>query len=92
MPAAPSGSPIFSSLNGCHHSYRQAKYNLLREDNEGYSKLVVELLSNMGPPHDAATGLPTERSVVQRVKSSHRDLLIIFDAARVHVSSVRAWS
>lgn len=33
------------------HSYKQQKFNLLREESEGYAKLIVELVSNMGPPH-----------------------------------------
>jgi THO complex subunit 2 len=32
-------------------SYKQQKFNLLREESEGYAKLAAELLSNMGPPH-----------------------------------------
>lgn len=30
--------------------YKQQKFNLLREENEGYSGLINELLSGMGPP------------------------------------------
>ncbi|KAF7331994.1 hypothetical protein MKEN_00079700 [Mycena kentingensis (nom. inval.)] len=40
--------------------YKQNKFNLLREQSEGYSKLTAELTSSLGPPHTAATGLPTE--------------------------------
>lgn len=40
--------------------YKQQKYNLLREETEGYSKLEVELLANMGAPHDARTAKPAE--------------------------------
>lgn len=46
---------IFSS-----DSYKQNKFNLLREQSEGYSKLVIELTSGMGPPHSPLTGAPTE--------------------------------
>nr|GAT53854.1 predicted protein [Mycena chlorophos] len=40
--------------------YKQNKFNLLREQSEGYSKLAAELTSSLGPAHAAATGLPTE--------------------------------
>ena len=30
-------------------SYKQQKFNLLREESEGFSKLVVELLTSLGP-------------------------------------------
>ncbi|PCH34941.1 hypothetical protein WOLCODRAFT_159437 [Wolfiporia cocos MD-104 SS10] len=36
------------------------KFNLLREQSEGYSKLVTELTSSLGPPHSPETGRPTE--------------------------------
>src|SRR4051812_29239474 len=41
-------------------SYKQNKFNLLREQSEGYSKLLIELTSNLGPPHSPQTGRPTE--------------------------------
>ncbi|GAA5910057.1 uncharacterized protein JCM6883_000540 [Sporobolomyces salmoneus] len=40
--------------------YKQQKFNLLREESEGYAKLVVELLGNMGPPHDVMTAKSRE--------------------------------
>ncbi|KAF7355034.1 THO complex subunit 2 [Mycena sanguinolenta] len=40
--------------------YKQNKFNLLREQSEGYSKLTAELTSSLGPAHSAATGLPVE--------------------------------
>ncbi|KAI0729395.1 transcription factor/nuclear export subunit protein 2-domain-containing protein [Fomitopsis betulina] len=40
--------------------YKQNKFNLLREQSEGYSKLVTELTSYLGPPHSPSTGHPTE--------------------------------
>jgi len=42
------------------HSYKQQKFNLLREESEGYAKLVVELLGNMGPSHDIMTAQSRE--------------------------------
>lgn len=41
-------------------SYKQQKFNLLREESEGYAKLAVELLTNMGPAHDPTTGETVE--------------------------------
>ncbi|KAI0832504.1 transcription factor/nuclear export subunit protein 2-domain-containing protein [Trametes gibbosa] len=40
--------------------YKQNKFNLLREESEGYSKLTAEITSNLGPPHSALTGYPSE--------------------------------
>lgn len=37
-------------------SYKQNKFNLLREQSEGYSKLLVEITSNLPPPHLPSTG------------------------------------
>lgn len=41
-------------------SYKQNKFNLLREQSEGYSKLTVELTSSLGSAHSPSTGRPTE--------------------------------
>lgn len=41
-------------------SYKQNKFNLLREQSEGYSKLAAELTSSLGFGHSPATGRPTE--------------------------------
>ena len=41
-------------------SYKQNKFNLLREQSEGYSKLTAELTSSLGPAHSPITGRPTE--------------------------------
>lgn len=41
-------------------SYKQNKFNLLREQSEGYSKLITEITSSLGPAHSHQTGLPTE--------------------------------
>ncbi|KAK7060210.1 THO2 plays a role in transcriptional elongation [Paramarasmius palmivorus] len=50
--------------------YKQNKFNLLREQSEGYSKLTVELTSNLGPAHSSITGQPTENrdALLGRVK------------------------
>ncbi|TDL29757.1 hypothetical protein BD410DRAFT_710827 [Rickenella mellea] len=40
--------------------YKQNKFNLLREQSEGYAKLTTDLVSSLGLPHSLATGLPTE--------------------------------
>jgi THO complex subunit 2 len=42
------------------HSYKQNKFNLLREQSEGYSKLVTEVTSALPSPHSPASGLPLE--------------------------------
>ena len=42
------------------HSYKQNKFNLLREQSEGFSKLVAEVTSALPAPHSPATGLPLE--------------------------------
>ncbi|KAF9045967.1 hypothetical protein BDZ89DRAFT_1155277 [Hymenopellis radicata] len=40
--------------------YKQNKFNLLREQSEGYSKLTTELTASLGPPHTSSDGRPTE--------------------------------
>jgi THO complex subunit 2 len=41
-------------------SYKQNKFKLLREQSEGYSKLLVELTSSFGPSHSPQTARPVE--------------------------------
>jgi THO complex subunit 2 len=45
-------------------SYKQNKFNLLREQSEGFSKLTTEVISALPPPHSPATGLPLDPSSV----------------------------
>lgn len=42
------------------YSYKQNKFNLLREQSEGYTKLTTDLINSLGPPNDAASALPVE--------------------------------
>lgn len=53
-------------------SYKQTRYNLLREQSEGYSKLVAELYQSVGPAHDMSTGEPAETMtrLVQRAQET----------------------
>src|SRR5690349_5673845 len=53
-------------------SYKQTRYNLLREQSEGYSKLVTELYQSVGPAHDVSTGDPAETKarLVQRAQET----------------------
>ncbi|KAJ1311288.1 hypothetical protein OPQ81_009786 [Rhizoctonia solani] len=52
--------------------YKQTRYNLLREQSEGYSKLVAELYQSIGPSHDVSTGEPAETKarLVQRAQET----------------------
>jgi THO complex subunit 2 len=45
-------------------SYKQNKFNLLREQSEGFSKLITEVTSALPPPHSPATGLPLDPSSI----------------------------
>lgn len=45
-------------------SYKQNKFNLLREQSEGYSKLLVELTSTLGPSHSSQNARPVETYAV----------------------------
>ncbi|KAG8744851.1 THO complex subunit 2 [Ceratobasidium sp. 414] len=60
--------------------YKQTRYNLLREQSEGYSKLVTELYQSVGPPHDAATGRPVETRarVIQRAQETWARMVALF--------------
>lgn len=48
------------SLTSHVHSYKQNKFNLLREQSEGYTKLTTDLFSSLGPSHSPSTGLSSE--------------------------------
>jgi THO complex subunit 2 len=45
-------------------SYKQNKFNLLREQSEGFSKLITEVTSALPPPHSPATALPLDPSSI----------------------------
>lgn len=51
---------LLSALLFFYPSYKQNKFNLLREQSEGYSKLTAELTSSLGPSHSPVTGRPIE--------------------------------
>ncbi|OCB90862.1 hypothetical protein A7U60_g1886 [Sanghuangporus baumii] len=40
--------------------YKQNKFNLLREQSEGYTKLTTDLIGSLGPPNDLSSALPVE--------------------------------
>ena len=42
------------------NSYKQNKFNLLREQSEGYTKLTTDLIGSLGPPHSPQTAMPIE--------------------------------
>ncbi|VDB90065.1 unnamed protein product [Peniophora sp. CBMAI 1063] len=44
--------------------YKQIKYNLSREQSEGFSKLLTELTSSLPPAHSTSTGRPLESTAV----------------------------
>lgn len=57
--------------------FKQRKFNLLRETNEGYSKLVVEMNSFVGAAHSSETGRPTEprSTITKRAESAWEKLV-----------------
>ena len=58
-------------------SYKQNKFNLLREQSEGFSKLITEVTSALPPPHSPATGLPLDPSSInpERVRPIWKRIL-----------------
>jgi THO complex subunit 2 len=58
------------AVNMAPSSYKQNKFNLLREQSEGYSKLTAELTSSLGPAHSSVTGRPTDSyaSIAERAR------------------------
>lgn len=73
------------------YRYKQQKFNLLREESEGYAKLAVELISNMGPPHSASDGSSQERVGVrmQRARSMGDSLKSLIGNSSFSSSKVR---
>lgn len=61
---------LFSSSWPFFVSYKQNKFNLIREQSEGYTKLTVDLLGSLGPPHSSTTALPTESSDSVRARAA----------------------
>ena len=53
--------------------YKQQKFNLLREENEGYSGLINELICGMGPPICAVRGSPGPVRVVEQENAEERN-------------------
>ncbi|KAG9026250.1 THO complex subunit 2 [Tulasnella sp. JGI-2019a] len=59
--------------------YKQKKFNLLRETNEGYSKLIAEVQSLVGPAHAPLTGRSTEsRQSLQKRAASTWETIVGF--------------
>lgn len=56
------GDIIFASFFYFLHSYKQQKFNLLREENEGYAKLITELGQDL-------SGNITSHLVLESIKS-----------------------
>ena len=65
-----SSSHHVAMINMTPLSYKQNKFNLLREQSEGYSKLTAELTSSLGPAHSSVTGRPTDSyaSIAERAR------------------------
>ncbi|TRM68443.1 transcription factor/nuclear export subunit protein 2-domain-containing protein [Schizophyllum amplum] len=57
--------------------YKQHKFNLLREQSEGFSKLTTEITAALGPSHSPQDGRPTEspEDLQKRVKPIWRKLI-----------------
>lgn len=51
-----------SQFSLCNYSYKQRKFNLFREESEGYAKLAVEL--NQGVAGDPAVTLEAIKSLI----------------------------
>jgi THO complex subunit 2 len=58
-------------------SYKQNKFNLLREQTEGYTKLTTEIAADVGPPHDPATGksIESKTNLELRAQNTWRKVL-----------------
>ncbi|KAH8118538.1 transcription factor/nuclear export subunit protein 2-domain-containing protein [Phellopilus nigrolimitatus] len=50
--------------------YKQNKFNLLREQSEGYTKLTTDLVGSLGPPHAPSTGRPIESFQAVQARAS----------------------
>lgn len=48
----------------CFHSYKQRKFNLFREESEGYSKLIVELNQEISEDTEWKTILEIIQSLI----------------------------
>ncbi|KZS97683.1 hypothetical protein SISNIDRAFT_481583 [Sistotremastrum niveocremeum HHB9708] len=49
--------------------YKQNKFNLVREQSEGYTKLATELVASLGPPHDPFSGSPVESNHALQIRA-----------------------
>ena len=70
--------PYVNSRIYCYvSSYKQNKFNLLREQSEGFSKLITEVTSALPPPHSPATGLPLDPASIspERVRPIWKRIL-----------------
>ena len=57
--------------------YRQQKYNLLREESEGYSKLFTVLSSLPSPPSDPSSHIANVFSLIGNVSCSFSKYLFV---------------
>lgn len=63
-------SSLSCSLSSKSSSYKQNKFNLIREQSEGYTKLTTDLVGSLGPPHSSSTALPTEPPDTLRARAA----------------------
>lgn len=59
----------YHSLSGTYPRYKQQKYNLLREESEGYSKLITELASGTADEDDDKATEEKASTVLTHVQS-----------------------
>jgi THO complex subunit 2 len=69
-----------------HCSYKQQKFNLLREESEGYSKLITELTIDRTTPNSSDAVLEIVKSLIGRFSlDPNRVLDIILEAFECHL-------
>jgi hypothetical protein len=56
-------------MSGTYPRYKQQKYNLLREESEGYSKLITELASGTADEDDDKATEEKASTVLTHVQS-----------------------
>lgn len=65
------------------HSYKQQKFNLLREENEGYAKLITELGQDLSGNITSHLVLESIKSLIGTKQISFRVTVLIMSLAAV---------
>ena len=74
------------------YSYKQQKFNLLREESEGYAKLITELSKQVAPSSKPSHALETIKSLIGMLKFPYSYCLTFRDEISFYRLQASSWT